>query len=322
MSDTNFSKTQNMVFLLVGFPGIPDLQCWFSAPFLIMFTVALFGNLLVLLITINEESLHEPIYYFISLLSIVDFIAVVVVFPLLLKILWFGSQSVQFDICFMQMFFVTFTWLMESTVLTLMAYDRYVAVCKPLRYSSILTNTFIIKATLFFTLRSLFMVLPVPVLARMLPYCNANTIHSVYCEYPAVISVACSHTTISDNYLYIIFLLIGVPDATLIGLSYYMIIRAALKLSRNETRQKVFNTCSSHIFVIALYYLSAGLSLLVSLFENIIPAYIRIIFAVLSITIPPTLNPLIYGIKNKEIWKAIIKHLGKVRLTLTGSSHP
>ncbi|XP_043927816.1 olfactory receptor 52N2-like [Protopterus annectens] len=211
---------------------------------------------------------------------------------------------------------------MESAVLVLMAYDRYVAVCKPLRYSSIVTNTFIIKAILFFTLRSVFIVLPMPVLARMQLYCNAKAIYSVYCEYIGVISVACSQTVISDNYLYIIFLLIGVPDAALIGISYCMIVRAALKLGTRQAYQKAFSTCSSHIFVIVLYYLSAGLSLLVSVFEKIVPAYISIIFTVLCFTIPPTLNPMIYGIKTKEIWRAILKYLEKVRLTLTESSRP
>ncbi|XP_043927809.1 olfactory receptor 52J3-like [Protopterus annectens] len=305
MTASNQSQNKNMEFFLNGFPGLQETQYWFLIPFSIMFLVASLGNILVMSVVAREQHLHEPMYYFISILSTVDLVIDIILLPQALVVLWFGSYSMHFDACFVQMFCIYFTGAMESTVLVLMAYDRYIAVCKPLRYSSIVTNEFVFKGIVLVAVRSLCIVLPIPVLARMLPYCSKTIVYNVYCEYLAVINAACAHTVTTDSYFFILLVLVGLPDATLIGLSYYMIVRAALKIKSREAQQKLLSTCSSHAFVIASFYFLGMLSIILLLVEDKMPAYIRALVSFLCISLPPTLNPLIYGIKTKEIWKAI-----------------
>ncbi|XP_043927804.1 putative olfactory receptor 52L2 [Protopterus annectens] len=307
MAANNQSQNQHMEFFINGFPGLHEVQHWFLIPFSVMFIVASVGNLLVLLVIVKEQHLHEPMYYFISILSSLDLITDIIILPQALAVLLLGTYAVHFDVCLLQMFFVYFTAAIESNVLALMAYDRYIAICKPLRYSSIVTNTFVFKGVLLVVVRCLTIGLPIPILARILPYCSKTSIYNVYCEYLAVINAACAHTIMSDSYFLILLALAGLPDATLIGLSYYKIIRTALKLKSNEAQQKLVSTCSSHAFVIASFYLLSMLSIITGLVEDKMPAYIRVLFSFLYISVPPTLNPLIYGIKTKEIRRSIIK---------------
>ncbi|XP_043927792.1 olfactory receptor 52K1-like [Protopterus annectens] len=314
---SNQTSNQDFVFILTGLPGLHNVQHWLSFPFIIIFLVALLGNVAVPLIIIIDKCLHEPMYYFISILSVVDLIACLSVLPSVLLTLVFGSLSVLPDACFLQMFCVPFIGVMQSAVLVLMAYDRYIAVCKPLRYSTIVTNTFIVKAFLLFTIRSICAVLPIPVLANLLPYCGERSVQNIHCEYLSVINVACARTTISDNFHYIIFPLVGLPDATLIGLSYYRIVRVTLQLKSKEALQKTFSTCSSHISVFALVYLSVLLSTVLSLSENHMPPYMPPLSSVIYLLIPPTLNPLVYGAKSKQIKKTVLKHFRNIKSTLT-----
>ncbi|XP_043927810.1 olfactory receptor 52N2-like [Protopterus annectens] len=220
-------------------------------------------------------------------------------------VVWFFP--VHLDACLVQMFGIYFASAMESTLLVLMAYDRYIAVCKPLRYASIVTTEFVFKGSLLAAVRSLCIVLPIAILARTLPYNTTTIVYNVYCEHLAVINVACAHNVMSDIYFFVLIVLAGLPDTTLIGLSYYMIIRTALKLKSREAQRKLLSTCSSHAFVIATFYLLGMLSFLLLFVEDKMPAYIRVLFSFLFICLPPTLNPLIYGIKTKEIRRAIIK---------------
>ncbi|XP_043927799.1 olfactory receptor 56A3-like [Protopterus annectens] len=261
---------------------------------------------------IREASVHEPMYILICILAAADFVSGVTLLPSLLATLWFGAHVIPFDVCFIQMFFVYFPTVIESSLLVLMAYDRYVAVCKPLQYTSIMTNAFLFKGCVFIIIRSLCFAMPIPVIARMLTYCNKCTVNNVFCEYFAVINSACTHTFMSDNYMTIALFLLSPFDTFLIGLSYYMIIIAAIKLRSQEAYKKVFSTCSSHLFVILILYLFSALYVLVFIFENRFSSHIHAFFSVLYIVVPSALNPIIYGMKSKEIRLLVIKYFKKV----------
>ncbi|XP_043927813.1 olfactory receptor 52K1-like [Protopterus annectens] len=313
MTTSNWSVDQELHFILTGFPGLHSIHSWISIPFLFIFLVMLFGNLTVLLVIATEQSLHEPMYYLISFLSVVDLLIGVTLLPQLLIILWLGSQTIRFDSCILQMFFLSFVVSMESSVLVLMAYDRFVAVCKPLRYSAVITNKFILKGGFAISVRSLCIVLPLPVLATALKYNSKSIIDNVYCEYFAVVSAAQIHSALNDIYLYLICFLVILPDTVMIGLSYYMIVRAALKLRSKEAQLKLFSTCSSHVLGILSFYISGAVSLLVFLVENEVPIFMHSLFSVLYISVPPTVNPLIYGIKTKAILTVILKHAQNIK---------
>ncbi|XP_043927798.1 olfactory receptor 688-like [Protopterus annectens] len=312
MSSSNSSNIQEVQFILRGFPELHDWQYWLSFPFLVVLVLTYFGNLIIVVVIVMERSLHEPMYIFISILAAIDLVPGVSLLPILLAVLWLGSQSIPFDACFIQMFVVYLHTGMESSMLVVMAYDRYIAVCKPLQYPSIVTSAFIMKLILLIILRSLCIVIPIPIIARTLIYCNHHNVYNVFCEYFSVINTACNHTVISDNYLTIGVFLVAPSDTILIALSYYMIISTALSLQSKEAQQKVFSTCSPHLIVILFFYLSGTLSVIIFIFENMFPQYIRTLFAVLYITVPPALNPIIYGLKNKEIRLMISKCFRKI----------
>ncbi|XP_043927801.1 olfactory receptor 56A1-like [Protopterus annectens] len=309
---TSNVSCQDQEFVLSGFPGFENWNHVLSLPFTVMFFLTCFGNLTIMTIIIREASLHEPMYILICILAAADFVSGVTLLPSLLATLWFGAHVIPFDICFIQMFLVYFPTVMESSLLVLMAYDRYVAVCKPLRYSSIMTNAFIFKGCVFIIIRSLCFIIPVPVIAQMLTYSNKCTVSNVFCEYFAVINNTCTHTFLSDNYVTIALFLIGPPDTLLIVLSYYMIISAAINLRSQESRGKVFSTCSSHLFVILMFYSFGTLHILVLIFENRFSYHIHALFSVLYIVIPSALNPIIYGMKSKEIRLLVLKYLKRV----------
>ncbi|XP_043927796.1 olfactory receptor 52K2-like [Protopterus annectens] len=315
MFSVNHSEIQDTGLILNGFPGTQEIQYWISVPFTCMFITGLVGNLTVLITVVTEPSLHEPMYIFIAILAGVDLIPSVALLPKILALVWFGSNVIQFDSCFAQMFFIHFSAVMESSLLLFMAYDRYIAICQPLRYSSILTRTFIMKGILLLLARCLCFVLPIPILARQLPYCGTGPVRSAFCEYIAVLDSACVHTLITDNYLFILLAFVGIPDAALIGISYGRIVNAALNLKSKEARQKTFSTCSSHLFVILLFYITGSLSLL-TYFSDKVPEHTRVLFSIMYIIVPPTLNPLIYGIKTKEILQRKLKILTMKRQTL------
>ncbi|XP_043927828.1 olfactory receptor 52E4-like [Protopterus annectens] len=309
MLDSNYSTGDNLGFLLTGFPGLENIQHWFAGPFSITLLIACFGNIALLFIIATEQSLHEPMYYFIFMLSAADLAVALILLPKLLNVLWFGSQYLSYNACIVQLFFISFFTALESSMLVLMAYDRYVAVCNPLRYKTIMENQFVLKIMCFAAVRCLCMTLPFPVLANILPYCGVSIIQNVYCDYLSVIRAACGHTVISDIYGYIFIVLSDVPDVTLIGLSYYKIFRIVLKSGSRVAYQKAFNTCSPHFCVISIFYFWGLLSVIIIDFRREFPEYLHVLYSVLSFTVPFTLNPIIYGIKAKEIRRVILKLL-------------
>ncbi|XP_043927871.1 olfactory receptor 51E1-like [Protopterus annectens] len=311
MASTNNSESQDTDVLLIAFPGPEDMQHMLFVLFFVLFMVASFSNVTVLLIIATVKSLHEPMYCFMAFLSVVDLLLVLILLPEMLVLLWSGQQFIQLDVCLSQMFLISVLAGMESTMLVLMAFDRYTAVCNPLRYSTIVTKTFIFKGCLVVIVRSVCIVMPLLVLAKLLPYCNTSIVNNVYCDYISVINAACAQTIISRLYPLLTLIIGIIPDIFLIGLSYYMIVKAIINLKSTEARQKAFSTCSSHIFLILTFYLSFTMTILTSLYENKVPAYVPVLISALYITVPPTLNPLIYGIKTKDIRQEIIRHVRK-----------
>ncbi|XP_043927827.1 putative olfactory receptor 52L2 [Protopterus annectens] len=316
MSDTNYSSTTNLEIVLMGIPGLHGTQQWLSIPVFIMFLVAFFGNLTILLTIVTDQSLHEPMHYFISMLSAVDLIVTIALLPNCLNVLWFGSQTLSYNACLVQLFFTSCFCAVESTILILMAYDRYVAVCNPLRYRTIIQKS-ALKVSLIVGVRGLSGTLPVLLLVPILLNCKETIVLSLFCDYFAFARGMCSHIFVIDNYVYVPILLLLLLDITIIIFSYFMVARAALKLGLRESRQKIFYTCSSHIFVIASFYFCAAVSTITLFFDKKIPEHIRTLFSIIYFTVPPTLNPLIYGIKTKEIRKCILEYVRKYSMHLS-----
>ncbi|CAM5073517.1 unnamed protein product, partial [Eretmochelys imbricata] len=207
-----------------------------------MYTTAILGNFTILFIVKREPSLHSPMFYFLFMLAITDLVMSTSTLPKMLSIFWFNSREISFSACLTQMYFVHSFSEMESGILVAMALDRYVAICHPLRHSTILTRPLVAKIGLAVVLRSVILTLPYPFLARWWPYCRTNIIPNTYCAHLAVVKLACADIRISSYYgLFDLFSVIGV-DVFSITVSYTQILRAIFCLPTKDARLKTFGT--------------------------------------------------------------------------------
>ncbi|CAM2095339.1 olfactory receptor 52E2-like [Caretta caretta] len=302
MSDSNTTDFTNpSTFILLGIPGLEAGHVWISIPFCTIYAIAILGNFTILFIVKMEPSLHEPMYYFLCMLAITDLLMSTSTIPKMLNIFWFNSREIDFSACLTQMYFIQCFSMMASGILVAMALDRYVAICDPLRHSTIFRNSVVAKIGLVVVLRAGMLPIPNPILASRWPYCRTNIIPQTYCEHIAVVKLACSDIRISSYYgLFLAFLVSGV-DIFLITVSYIHILRAIFSLPTKDARLKVFRTCGSHLFVFLVFFIPSFFSVLMHRFGQNVPLHFHILIANMYLLVPPMLNPIIYGVSIKQI---------------------
>ncbi|CAM4314727.1 unnamed protein product [Lepidochelys olivacea] len=302
MSDSNTTEFTNpSTFILLGIPGLEAAHVWISIPFSTMYVIAVLGNFTVLCIVKREPSLHAPMYYFLCMLAVTDLVLSTSILPKMLSIFWFNSREIDFSACLTQMYFIHCFSVMVSGILVAMALDRYVAICHPLRHSTILTNPLVAKIGLAVVLRSGMVILPYPILARQWPYCRTNVIPQPYCAHIAVVNLACTDTRVSSYYGLFVLFYVTVLDGIFIAVSYTQILRTIFSLPTKDARLKTLGTCGSHIFVILAFYIPSLLMSLMDRFAQNVPLHFHVLIGNAYLLLPPVLNPIIYGVKTKEI---------------------
>ncbi|XP_074981385.1 olfactory receptor 52R1-like [Caretta caretta] len=302
MSESNTTVFTNpSTFILLGISGLEAAHVWISIPFCITYAIAILGNFTILFIVKRETSLHRPMYYFLCMLAITDLVLSTSILPTMLSIFWLNSREINFSACLTQMFFIHCFSGMESGIFVAMALDRYVAICDPLRHSTILTNSVVAKIGLAVVLRGGMLVLPSLLLVRQWPYCRTNIIPNLYCEHMAMVKLACGDIRISSYYgLFVVFFVTGV-DVFFIIMSYIQILRAIFRLPTKDARIKTFGTCASHLCAILAFYIPGLFSLLTHRFGHNVPLHLHILMANVYLLVPPMLNPIIYGVRTKQI---------------------
>ncbi|KAM8976878.1 olfactory receptor 52R1-like [Pelodytes ibericus] len=305
----NCSFHMPSTFILLGFVGLEDVgTVWVSVSFCAIYILALVGNFTILYIIKTEKSLHGPMYLFLSMLALNDLAFSSSTVPRMLGIFWFDAGQIESFSCLTQMFFVHGLSVVESGILAAMAYDRFVAVCFPLRYMSLLTYVLLEKITMAILLRAVITILPIPLLVGRLQYCTENVVSHSYCEHMAVVKVSCGDTRVNSMYGMVLSLSITGFDLMFMGLSYVMILRAVHKLPSRDARHKAVGTCGSHVCVIIITYLPGIFSFLTYRFgQSTVPHNVHILFANIYILFPAFLNPLIYGVKTKQIRERVLK---------------
>ncbi|XP_050791369.1 olfactory receptor 52N1-like [Gopherus flavomarginatus] len=308
MSDSNTTDFTNpSTFILLGIPGLEIAHVWISIPFCTIYAIAVMGNFTILFIVKREPSLHEPMYYFLCMLADTDLLLSTSTVPKTLNIFWFSTREIDFSACLTQMYFVQCFSLMVSGILVVMAFDCYMAICHPLRYSTILTNSVVAKIGLAVVLRSGMLVMPNPILARQWPYYRINIIPHTYCDGIAVLKVACADIRVSSNYaLSVAFLITGV-DVSFISVSYIQIFRAIFSLPRKDARLKAFMTCGSHFFVFLTFCIPSLFSILTHRFGQNVPLHFHVLIANVYLLVPPMLHPIIYGVRTKQIRNSLLR---------------
>ncbi|XP_030410665.1 olfactory receptor 52E4-like [Gopherus evgoodei] len=302
MSDSNTTDFSNpSTFILLGIPGLEAAHIWFSIPFCAMYVIAVLGNFTILFIVKKEPSLHGPMFYFLSMLAITDLVMSTSTLPKMLSIFWFNSREISFSACLTQMYFVHCFSSMESGVLVAMAFDRYVAICHPLRHSTILTNSVVAKIVLAVVLRSGILALPYPLLVRWWPNCRTNIIPHFYCGHIAVVKLACADIRISSYYgLFHLLSVIGM-DVFFITVSYTQILRAIFRLPTKDAQLKTFGTCISHLCAVSVLYIPDLFSSLIQRFGHNVPLHFLILITSVYQLVPPVIHPIIYGVRTKHI---------------------
>ncbi|KAM7180734.1 olfactory receptor 52E2-like [Macrochelys suwanniensis] len=302
MSDSNTTDFTNpSTFILLGIPGLEAAHIWISIPFCAIYAIAMLGNFTILFIVKREPSLHEPMFYFLCMLAVTDLVMSTSTVPKMLSIFWFHSREISFSACLTQMYFVHSFSAMESGILVAMAFDRYVAICHPLRHSTILTNSAVAKIGLGVMLCSGIITLTYLFLASQWPYCRTNIILHSYCRHIAVVMLACADIRISSYYgRFDLFAVIGM-EVFFIALSYIQIIRAIFRLPTKDARLKTFGTCISHICAIFTFYIPDFFSSLTQRFSHNVPLHLRALITSVYLLVPPVLHPIIYGVRTKQI---------------------
>ncbi|XP_005315197.2 olfactory receptor 52B2-like [Chrysemys picta bellii] len=306
MPDDNHTVFDPVTYILNGIPGTEESHFWIAIPFCFTYIVTLFGNSLLLFIILTERSLHEPMYLFVSMLATVDLLLSTTTVPKMLAVFWFRAGEISFAACVTQMFFIHVSFIAESAILLAMAFDRYVAICDPMRYTIILTKSVIGKMGLAVVTRSFCIIFPLIFLVKQLKFCRTNLLPHTYCDYMAIARLSCDDITVNVWYGVAMAILVIGLDAVLISLSYGLILRAVFRLPSKDTRLKALRTCSSHLCVILMFYTLAFFSFFAHRFGHIIPGYILNLLANLYVLIPPMLNPIVYGVTTKEILKRVI----------------
>ncbi|XP_049747341.1 olfactory receptor 56B4-like [Elephas maximus indicus] len=299
-TSTNSSSPQVSQFILMGLPGIHNWQHWLSLPLALLYLLALGANLLIMITIQHEPTLHEPMYHFLEILAVVDIGLATTIMPKILAIFWFDSKAISLPECFAQIYAIHCFFGMESGIFLCMAVDRYVAICHPLRYPSIVTEAFVVKVTVFMVLRSALLAIPVPVLAAQRHYCSRNEIEHCLCSNLGVISLACDDITVNKFYqLVLAWILLG-SDMALVFSSYALILHSVLRLNSAEAMSKALNTCSSHLILILFFY-SGIIVLSVTHLAEKKALLIPVLLNVLHNVIPPALNPMVYALRMQEL---------------------
>ncbi|XP_074836488.1 olfactory receptor 51E1-like [Carettochelys insculpta] len=293
-------------FILIGIPGLEAAHFWlaFLLCFLYLFTVL--GNGAIIYIVRAEQSLHEPMYLFLCMLAAIDILISSSTLPRMMDLFWFNSTAIEFDACLVQMFCIHSLSGMESTILLAMAFDRYVAICCPLRHAAILPSPSIAKIGLAAVMRGAAVMAPLPIFIKRLPFCRSRILSHSYCLHQDVMKLACADIKVNVIYGLIVILSVIGLDSLLISLSYIFILRAALSLSQ-EARLKALGTCFSHVCAVFLFYVPfIGLSM-VHRFGNLHGSSIHVVMANVHLMVPPMLNPIVYGVKTKQIRQRIVR---------------
>ncbi|XP_032632252.1 olfactory receptor 52K2-like [Chelonoidis abingdonii] len=308
MSDSNTTDFINPpTFILLGIPGLVVAHIWISIPFCTMCTLAILGNFIILYIVKREPSLHGTMYYFLCMLAVTDLVLSMSILPKTLSIFWFNSRETDFNACLTQMHFIHSFLVMESGILVAMALDCYVAICRPLRYSTILTNIVVAKISLAVVLCSSTIVLPCILLARQWSYCRTNIIPHTHCKHMPIEKLACADICINNYYgLFVVFSVICV-DVLFMSMSYTQILRAVFSLPTKDARLKTFATCSSHLCVILAFYISALFFSLMHWFGHNVSLHFHMLISNIYLLVPPMVNPIIYRVRNKQIRSRVLR---------------
>ncbi|XP_032768405.1 olfactory receptor 1496 [Rattus rattus] len=301
-------------FLLLGLPIPEEHQHLFYALFLVMYLTTVLGNLLIIVLVQLDSQLHTPMYLFLSNLSFSDLCFSSVTMPKLLQNMKSQDPSIPYGGCLAQTYFFMVFGDMESFLLVAMAYDRYVAICFPLHYTSIMSPKLCTCLVLLLWMLTTSHAMMHTLLAARLSFCENNVVLNFFCDLFVLLKLACSDTYINELMIFIMSTLLIIIPFFLIVMSYARIISSILKVPYTQGICKVFSTCGSHLSVVSLFYGTIiGLYLCPSGNNSTVK---ETAMAMMYTVVTPMLNPFIYSLRNRDMKRALIRVIGSMKITL------
>ncbi|XP_073461895.1 olfactory receptor 13G1-like [Aquarana catesbeiana] len=301
----NSSDSLVSEFIILGLSTDKELETFLFILFLIIYIVALTGNVTILLLSITDPGLKTPMYFFLGLLSFLDIWCTSATLPKMLSGYVTQSKVISYYGCVAQLFFFTWPMGIELLLLTVMAYDRYVAIRNPLRYASIINRRVCVNIAIIISIIGSLNSMTHTYCTFRLPYCNDNKINHFFCEIMPLLKLACADTYINEIVVFTADFILGICCFLLTCVSYAFIFNTILKIRTAEGKRKAFSTCASHIVIVSLYY-GAVIFTYIRPRSSLSLEKDKIVSALYAV-ITPTLNPIIYSLRNKEVKEAFLR---------------
>ncbi|XP_021030471.1 olfactory receptor 6C2-like [Mus caroli] len=289
-------------FILVGLTDDANLQILLFIFLLLTYLLSVIGNLTIITLTLVDSHLKTPMYFFLRNFSLLEVSFTTVCIPRFLYTMASGDNTISYNACATQLFFVIVLGVTEFFLLTAMSYDRYVAICKPLHYTTIMSNRVCIQFLIGCYLMALIIVIPPYSISFKLEFCNSNVIDHFGCDAAPILKISCSNTEFIERFVLILAVLTLMFTLLCVVMSYTYIIRTILRFPSAQQRKKAFSTCSSHIIVVSITYGSC-------IFIYIKPSAkegvaVNKVVSVLTTSVAPVMNPFIYTLRNKQVVQA------------------
>ncbi|XP_034513061.1 olfactory receptor 7A17 [Ailuropoda melanoleuca] len=302
------NDTQISEFLLLGLSEEPEVQPLIFGLFLSMYLITVLGNLLLILAVSSDSHLHTPMYFFLANLSFVNICSTSTTVPKMLWNIQVQGKTITYAGCISQIFFFSVFGLMENLLLTVMAYDRLVAICHPLHYTVImnrqLCGLLVLVSWIISALNSLLQSL----MLLRLSFCTGMEIPHIFCELNQVVGHACSDAFVNDMVMYFGIVVLGCPPVAGVLYSYSKIVSSICGISSAQGKYKSFSTCASHLSVVSLFYCT-GLGVYLSS-AGTQSSHASAVASVMYTVVTPMLNPFLYSLRNRDIKRALKRIIG------------
>ncbi|NXO45468.1 OR6F1 protein, partial [Locustella ochotensis] len=296
-------------FILLGFPGTWQFRVSFVVVFALMYTLTVIGNASVIALVWRSSNLHTPMYFFLCNLSFLEIWYTTGVIPKAIGVMLGTSQTISFSVCILQLFFLLSLGSTECFLLSVMAYDRYLAICHPLRYSSLMNSALSVRLALSSWLGGFLAISLLAFLTSRLTFCGPDVINHFLCDIDSCLALSCSDTWPVELATFLISIIVVVASCVVTLVSYMYIISSILRIQSAHGRKKAFSTCSAHLSVITIWYGSTMFLYVKPSAQNSLD--LNKIVNTFNTVVTPLLNPFIYTLRNKEVKLALARAFRK-----------
>ncbi|XP_028617572.1 olfactory receptor 49 [Grammomys surdaster] len=299
-------------FILLGLSDASELQVLIFLGFFLTYFLILLGNFLIIFITLVDRRLYTPMYYFLRNFAVLEIWFTSVIFPKMLTNIITGHKTISLQGCFLQAFFYFFLGTTEFFLLAVMSFDRYVAICNPLRYATIMSKRVCVQLVFCSWMSGLLLIIVPSTIIFQQPFCGPNIINHFFCDSVPLMELICADTSLAMFLSFVMANLSLLSTLAVTATCYGHIVYTILRIPSAKERKKAFSTCSSHMIVVSLFYGSCIFMYVGSVKNGQGEDHNKVV-ALLNTVVTPTLNPFIYTLRNKQVKQVFREHISKLQ---------